>query len=62
MHSGGIARRRKEGLSEDLPGWDEDARARRSDRALIAPISKSLEKHRDQRPSDPEKAKSRDPF
>lgn len=43
-----------------MPGWDEDARARMVDRALIASISKSLEKHRDQRPSDPEKAKSRD--
>jgi hypothetical protein len=32
------------GLSEDMPGWDEDARARMVDRALIAPISKSLEK------------------
>jgi hypothetical protein len=47
-------------LSEDLPGWDEDARARKSDRTLIAPISKSLEKQRDQRPSGPEKNQSRD--
>ncbi|KAH6966308.1 hypothetical protein EDB82DRAFT_480628 [Fusarium venenatum] len=57
--SSGIARRRKEGLSEELPGWDEDARARRSDRAPIAPIPKSLEKYRDQRPSGPKK-QSRD--
>lgn len=47
-------------LSEDLPGWDENARARRSDRALIAPISTSLENHRDQRTSGPKKRQSRD--
>lgn len=44
----------------DMPGWDEHARARKADRALIAPISKVLEKQRDQRPSGLEKAKSRD--